>query len=174
MKRINLNTLAIALVTAVIFTWILFIPAASLASATVGRLAPNFTLKSARGKNLKLSEFRGKVVLLNFWATWCGPCRKEIPELNKLQKKYKPAGFTVLGVNIDRERNAAKALARKLRTQFPILFDSNKIVSRRYQVDAMPKTVIIDRNGQIRFVHRGYVAGYENTYRKQIRQLLRE
>jgi peroxiredoxin len=79
-----------------------------------------------------------------------------------------------LGVNIDRNHAPAKVLARKLRVRFPILFDSNKAVSRRYQVDAMPNTVIIDRNGVIRFVHRGYLKGYENAYREQVRQLLRE
>jgi peroxiredoxin len=174
MKSTKRPIYSIKLNTLVIIASIAIQSPAALASVKIGTTAPNFTLKSASGKNLKLSEYRGKVVLLNFWATWCGPCREEIPQLNKLQRKFKSGGFTVLGVNIDRNHAPAKVLARKLRVRFPILFDSNKAVSRLYQVDAMPNTVIIDRNGVIRFVHRGYVKGYENAYREQVRQLLRE
>jgi peroxiredoxin len=139
-----------------------------------GQEAPDFTLKSGSGKNLRLRELRGEVVLVNFWATWCGPCRQEMPQLNRLYDQYRQAGFTLLGVNIDDSPEAARVLMRKLGVKFPVLFDTDKRVSRRYDVDAMPATLLIDRDGKVRYVHRGYVAGNEVKYQTQIRELLKE
>ena len=141
---------------------------------TISGKAKNFTLKSHSGKNLKLSEYRGQVVLLNFWASWCGPCRQEMPLLEKIYKKYKPLGFTMLGVNVEENSSAAKKLLRDVKVSFPILFDTKNIASKLYNVSAMPTTVIIDRNGNKRFVHKGYKPGYEKDYIKQVKQLLRE
>ena len=141
---------------------------------TLSGKAKNFTLKSRSGKNIKLSEFRGQVVLLNFWASWCGPCRQEMPLLEKIYKKYKPLGFTILGVNVEENSAAAKKLLRNVKVSFPVLFDTKNITSNLYKVSAMPTTVIIDRNGNKRFLHKGYKPGYENDYKKQVKQLLRE
>ena len=139
-----------------------------------GSKAPNFTLKSRSGKNLKLSEFRGQVVMINFWASWCAPCRKEMPLLEKIYKKHRRLGFTLLGVNVEQNTSAAKNYLKNVRVSFPVLFDNTNKTSKLYQVSAMPTTVIIDRSGKIRFVHKGYKAGYENSYKKEIRKLLRE
>jgi peroxiredoxin len=136
--------------------------------------APDFTLPSAAGSNLRLREQRGQVVMLNFWATWCGPCRREMPHLNRIYGKYKPAGFLLLGVNVDEDPANARGLASKLGVTFPVLFDSKQSVSRLYDLSTMPSTVIIDRDGRVRYVHLGYKDGYEDEYEKQVAELLRE
>ena len=147
----------------------------STASATkVGDLAPNFTLKSATGANLRLSEFRGEVVLINFWATWCGPCRQEMPVLEKLYSRYRDVGFELLGVSIDENSAKARNMAKRLKVNYPILFDLEKDVSELYDVDAMPTTVIVDRDGRVRHIYRGYLPGHEDKYQANIRGLLKE
>jgi peroxiredoxin len=146
---------------------------ATAALAAAAR-APDFTLPAVGGANLRLQEQRGRVVLVNFWATWCGPCRVEMPHLNRLYEKYRAAGFVLLGVNIDDEPRKAADLAAKLGLRFPVLLDSEKKVSRLYDLSAMPSTVLIDRDGRVRYIHRGYRDGYEDIYEKQIRELLKE
>jgi DsbE subfamily thiol:disulfide oxidoreductase len=136
--------------------------------------APDFTLQSRDGKNIRLSDFRGKVVLLNFWASWCGPCRQEMPILDEIHNKYKSLGFTVLGVNLDAKSKKATNYLKDTPVTFPVLFDPKGDVSSQYGVQAMPSTVIIDRDGNVRFLHEGYKSGYEDDYRKQIKALLRE
>ena len=139
-----------------------------------GALAPDFTLRTLDGPNLRLQEQRGRVVLVNFWATWCGPCRQEMPHLSKLYDKYRASGFVLLGVNVDDDTKNAVELAAKLGLKFPVSLDNDKKVSRLYDLSAMPSTVLIDREGKVRFVHRGYKDGYENTYDQQFRGLLKE
>ena len=147
----------------------------SLVSAeTMKGPAPNFTLKSKSGKNIKLSELRGEVVMLNFWASWCAPCRQEMPYLEAIYQKYKPLGFTLLGVNVEEDSSKAITLLKNIQVSFPILFDNENKVSALYDVAAMPSTVLIDRDGNMRFLHKGYKPGYEEEYRNQVRQLVRE
>jgi len=137
-------------------------------------MAPDFTLKSITGANLKLSELRGKVVLINFWASWCGPCRQEMPVLNELYQHYRPLDFTVLGVNVEQNSDNAKSLLKDVSVSFPILFDNNNKVSKLYNVKGMPSTVLVDRDGNIRYVHMGYQPGTEAEYQSKIRALIRE
>jgi peroxiredoxin len=149
--------------------------ATSLASSGLeGQPAPDFALKSSTGENLRLSEYRGDVVMINFWATWCGPCRQEMPLLDELYTRYARVGFSLLGVNIDDDSRRAMQMIDELGVHFPVLFDSRKEVSRLYEVDAMPVTVLVDREGVVRYVHHGYKPGYEDQYLDQIRSLLRE
>lgn len=143
-------------------------------SGLTGQSAPDFALKSDSGQNLRLSEFRGDVVMVNFWATWCGPCRQEMPLLDELYSRYGRVGFNLLGVNIDDDQSKAMDMITELGVSFPVLFDSRKEVSKLYDVDAMPVTVLIDREGTVRYVHQGYKPGYEVMYLDQIRALLRE
>jgi peroxiredoxin len=147
------------------------VPAAAIAPAS---MAPDFTLRTMGGPNLRLQEQRGQVVLVNFWATWCGPCRKEMPHLNRLYEKYRGSGFTLLGINVDDDARNAVELASKLGVKFPVLLDTDKKASKLYDLSAMPATVLIDRDGRVRYVHRGYLDGYEDTYDKQIRELLKQ
>ncbi|WP_290539343.1 MULTISPECIES: TlpA disulfide reductase family protein [Alcanivorax] len=144
------------------------------AVAAEGDPAPDFTLKSLSGGNIKLSELRGTVVLLNFWASWCGPCRTEMPLLDSLYQQYRDYGFTVLGVNLDENRDQADMLLSKVPVTFPILFDPQNHTSESYAVDAMPTTVLIDRNGVIRHHHRGYRDGYMDKYDAQVKALVLE
>jgi peroxiredoxin len=143
------------------------------ASIAVSTNAPDFTLRSMGGPNLRLQEQRGQVVMINFWATWCGPCRQEMPHLTRLYDKYRSAGFVMLGVNVDDDARRATDLATQLGLKFPVLLDTDKAVSRLYDLGTMPTSVLVDRNGRVRFVHNGYVAGYEDLYEKQIRELLK-
>jgi peroxiredoxin len=149
--------------------------ASSLASSGLeGQEAPDFALKSSTGENLRLSEYRGDVVMINFWATWCGPCRQEMPLLDELYGRYQRVGFNLLGVNIDDDSRRAMQMIDELGVSFPVLFDSRKEVSELYDVEAMPVTVLVDREGTIRYIHHGYKPGYEEKYLNQIRSLLRE
>ena len=149
--------------------------ATSLASSDmVGQAAPDFALKSSTGENLRLSEYRGDVVMVNFWATWCGPCRQEMPLLDDLYTKYGRVGFTLLGVNIDDDSRRAMKMIEELSVSFPVLFDESKSVSKLYEVEAMPVTVLVDKEGIVRHVHHGYKPGYEDKYLTEIRALLRE
>jgi peroxiredoxin len=149
--------------------------ATSLASSDLeGRPAPDFALKSSTGENLRLSEYRGDVVMINFWATWCGPCRQEMPLLDELYTRYQRVGFNLLGVNIDDDSRRAMQMIEELGVNFPVLFDARKEVSKLYEVEAMPVTVLVDREGNVRHVHHGYKPGYEDAYLDQVRALLRE
>lgn len=136
--------------------------------------APDFALKSGNGKNLRLSEYRGDVVMINFWASWCGPCRQEMPLLDELFQEYEPLGFTILGVNVEENSAKAKDLLKKLPVSFPVLFDNTSKVSKLYDVVAMPSTVLIDRDGNMRYLHQGYKPGYIEQYQQQVRELIRE
>ncbi|PHS15637.1 MAG: redoxin [Kangiella sp.] len=137
-------------------------------------VAPDFTLKSRDGKNVRLSDLRGQVVLLNFWASWCGPCRQEMPILDNIHNKYKSLGFSVLGVNLDAKSKKAIGYLKDTPVTFPVLYDPKGVTSEQYGVSAMPSTVIIDRNGNVRHLHKGYKSGYEDEYMAQIKKLLRE
>ena len=149
--------------------------ASTLASSGLaGQSAPDFVLRSASGENLRLSEYRGDVVMINFWATWCGPCRQEMPLLDDLYSRYKRVGFSLLGVNIDDDSRRAMAMVNELGVTFPVLFDEQKEVSKLYQVEAMPVTLLLDRDGTVRHIHHGYKPGYEQKYLNEIRSLLRE
>lgn len=126
--------------------------------------APDFTLESRSGENLRLQDHRGEVVMLNFWASWCGPCRQEMPLMDELYSQYKDLGFTILAVNVDENRDEAHRFLDKVPVNYPILYDPESSVSELYEVQAMPTTVMIDRNGNARYLHYGYQPGY---YRHQ-------
>jgi thiol-disulfide isomerase/thioredoxin len=136
--------------------------------------APDFTLKSKSGENMRLEEQQGNVVLINFWASWCGPCREEMPHFEQMQQEYQDLGFTVLAVNVDENPEKANMLLNDIPVSFPVLFDDNDKVSKLYDVRAMPTTVIVDRDGNQRLTHYGYKNGDEVKYRKAIKALLRE
>ena len=151
---------------------VLFLATQSLADTV--KPAPDFALKSYSGENLRLSEYRGEVVMINFWASWCGPCRQEMPLLDELYQQYQPLGFTILGVNVEEDSSKAKQLLTDIPVNFPVLFDNSSEVSKLYNVVAMPSTVLVDRDGNVRYLHQGYKPGYEDAYQQQVRELIRE
>ena len=159
----------------ILFALLSIFPAATYAKKKHVELsapAKDFTLKSNKGKNIRLADLRGQVVMLNFWASWCGPCRQEMPLLDKLSQRYGRAGFTLLGINTEESQEDADNLLKEIPVSFPILYDSTKKVSDMYKVDAMPTTILVDCDGKMNYLHRGYVPGDEKTYKKRIKKLL--
>lgn len=154
---------------------IVFLSASLSASALdIGQMAPDFTLKNTQGENLNLAEQRGQIIVINFWASWCGPCRKEMPILQSFHHQYNNLGVSVWGVNIEQENQAGREFLDDLHLSFPIFFDNSNIIAANYQVEAMPTTVIVGRNGKVRYTFKGYRDGYEQKYAKAIKKLVRE
>ena len=151
--------------------WLLLI-SLLLTSVVEAGQAPDFTAKGLVGDNQRLAEHRGDIVLLNFWASWCGPCRQEMPKLEELQQHFSAAGFTVLAVSVDEDEAAAQALAKTLNVSFPMLLDAGHAISNAYDLQAVPSTVLIDRDGQVQYVHQGYLPGDEKKYRNKIMELM--
>ena len=136
--------------------------------------APQFTLPSKGGGDVSLAQYKGKVVMLNFWASWCGPCRQEMPLLEDIYKKYNKLGFTLIGVNVEPDSKAADDWLKQTPVTFPVLYDKASKVSQAFNVAGMPTTVIIDRKGNVRVLHKGYKPGDENEYMDSVRTLVRE
>lgn len=145
-----------------------------MAKPVTGEKSPDFTLKSRDGGNVKLSEQRGNIVLVNFWASWCGPCREELPAFEELYQEYQDMGVEILAVNVDDEAEKANVLLQDIEVSFPVLFDTSGDVSKLYDVSAMPTTVLVDRDGNVRLLHPGYRKGDEKKYEKAIKMLMRE
>jgi peroxiredoxin len=162
------------LITALLLTTLLCAAAPAYAAVSPGAPAPAFTLAARDGGKLSLADLKGQVVMINFWATWCGPCRQEMPLLAQLHDKYEPLGFTMLGVNVEPDSAAAVAWLKGVPVTFPILFDTDSAVAGRFGVEGMPSSVLVDRNGQVRYVHRGYKPGDEAKYADMIRSLVKE
>src|SRR5580704_5084499 len=130
--------------------------------------APAFSLPARGGSTIDLSQFKGQVVMINFWASWCVPCRQEMPLLETIYKKYKPLGFTLIGVNVEPDQKDAESFLKQTPVSFPVLFDAKSQVSGLYNVQVMPTTVFIARQGNVRLVHQSYQPGAENLYMDQI------
>lgn len=143
-------------------------------AATKNTPASDFTLKGRDGANHRLSEEVGNIVIVNFWASWCGPCREELPAFESLYREYADLGVTVYGVNVDDDPEKANVLLKDIDVSFPVLFDTNGDVSKLYDVSAMPTTVMVDRDGNTRLIHKGYKSGDEKRYEQAIKALLRE
>lgn len=112
--------------------------------------APDFTLGTLDGSTITLSDLEGQVILINFWATWCPPCRKEMPALQQINNQYQERGFTVLAVNLRQETAQVSPFVKDLGLTFPVLLDLDGQVARRYRVRALPTTFLVDRSGVIR------------------------
>ena len=149
--------------------------AASAAVPTlVGRQAPDFVLKDQAGRNLRLSEYRGQVVVVNFWARWVSDSRDEMPALDRINTTYNREGLVVLGVSVDEDVARAREFADAMKVRYPILFDNSPDLGRDYLLRKMPMTILIDRAGVVRYSNVGFKRGDERTYLDQIRELLRE
>jgi len=142
--------------------------------ALVGRAAPDFALHAAAGDNVRLSEHRGEVVVLSFWSSRCTSCRTQLAALNRSFATYRSAGLSIYGVGVDDDPVQSRDFARSARVDFALLLDPAKEVSRSYQVDNLPMTVLIDRNGTIRYVLRDYSDASSTLYLQQLRMLLNE
>jgi peroxiredoxin len=151
--------------------------AAALAAAPyslLGRDAPDFALHAVAGSNVRLSEYQGQVVVLSFWGSRCASCPTQLDALDKSLHTYESVGLRVFGINVDDDQTRALEFAKGQSVGFPLLLDPEKSVSRRYQVDNLPMTVLIDRGGVVRHVHRDYSGKEDALYRQQLRALLNE
>lgn len=157
-----------------VFPAILF-TASILSAAVLNNPAPSFTLYNSHHQKRTLSAYKGKVILINFWASWCAPCQVELPELNKLTTDYKNKKVKILAINVDTDKAAAqRALARlgQNAAALDILWDTKSTVVSRYNIDTMPSSFILDSHGIIHFVHAGYHLQDPAIWRQEIDSLL--
>jgi peroxiredoxin len=140
----------------------------------LGQPAPDFALRAAAGDNVRLSEHRGEVVVLSFWSSRCTPCRTQLAALGRSLATYQSAGLAIYGVGVDDDALKAREFARSAAAGFALLLDPEKTVSRSYQIDNLPMTVLIDRSGIVRHVLRDYSAASEGLYLRELRGLLNE
>lgn len=153
----------------------LFLASHSTTSEATQTKAPNFTLRDINGDSYNLYEHQGEIIILNFWATWCGPCKAELPHLNAIDKAYSAHGVDVVVISVDaaREISKAKSYIKSRKYEFTALFDTDTSVVSQYNPSkAIPFTLIMDREMRIIHVHTGYVSGVEDTYIQIIEELL--
>lgn len=127
---------------------------AQIRAAQAGFLAPGFSLRSSDGDVVRLEDYRGQAVLVNLWASWCGPCRAEMPAMEQIYQDLQEEGFVVLAINATNQDNEAAALgfSEELKLTFPILFDDDGVASQAYRLQALPSSYFIDRHGVIQKV----------------------
>ncbi|MBI2907762.1 MAG: redoxin domain-containing protein [Chloroflexi bacterium] len=133
----------------------------------VGKTAPDFTLTSLSGETVSLSSLRGKAVLINFWASWCDPCRAEMPGMEKVWKELKDQGMVILAINEREDKETAGKFVKELGLTFPILLDPGEVVFNTYRVTLFPSSFFIDREGVIRYMTVGQMS--ESTVRSRIK-----
>jgi peroxiredoxin len=137
-----------------------------------GGKMPEIGLKDLSGRVVNTASLAGKVVVIDFWATWCAPCREELPVLQKLYKKYGAQGLVVVGVSVDKEADNIKQFMQKMPLSFPIVHDAAHSVSGKYAPPRMPSSYLVDRKGIVRYVHGGYRAEDAAAFEKEIQGLL--
>ncbi|MBF0318571.1 MAG: TlpA family protein disulfide reductase [Nitrospirae bacterium] len=138
----------------------------------LGQAAPDFSLKSINGGTISLSSYRGKVVLLNFWATWCAPCKEEMPSMNMLYHKYKNNGLVVLAASTDNSAAAVERFVSRHHLAFPVLLDSDmKVAKAKYRINAQPTTFLIGKDGTVINKYFGSVNWMDETIQKEIAAL---
>ena len=138
----------------------------------LGQAAPDFSAPGVDGGSVSLSAYRGRVVYLDFWASWCGPCAQALPALDALRKEFPPGDFQVVAVNVDRERAVAKKFLTKRPVGYPSALDPEGVLPAKYGVDSMPTSFLIDRNGVVRHVQRGFRPSDVDPLRNRIQKLV--
>lgn len=137
-----------------------------------GSKMPTAALKDLAGKPIDPKDLAGKVVIVDFWASWCAPCKQELPALEALYKKYKAKGLVVLGVSVDNELANATALAKSLKLTFPSTHDAQHALANKFSPPRMPSSYVVDQKGIVRHVHAGFRAGDEADIEREVRALL--
>jgi cytochrome c biogenesis protein CcmG/thiol:disulfide interchange protein DsbE len=169
-RALGVHTVALALVLSACSSGV-NVARSSVKPESQRRKAPDFALRDADGKLVRLSDYRGKVVLLNFWATWCAPCRLEIPWFIEFQRKHKDRGLAVLGISMDEDGwEVVKPFIERLGVNYRILMGDDSVAQLYGGVDSLPTTFLIDREGRIASVHIGLVS--KSRYEKDLAELL--
>jgi len=157
---------------------IIFLIAVNFAHAgdLTGKAAPAFTAKDTKGNERSLSDYKGKVVLLDFWASWCVPCREEFPFLIRFYEAHQKEDFIVLAVNIDdKEENMQNFLSGfDIPPLFPVIVDREKAIPPLYELESMPTSIFIDKSGIIRYVHTGFNKSRKKEFKEELSTLLKE
>jgi thiol-disulfide isomerase/thioredoxin len=172
----RMDRMNIARPTAFVLASVFVLAAAAMAPRlrASSPLAPDVALERDDGSRVQLSEYKGKVLLLDFWASWCAPCKVSFPALDAIYREYQPRGLEVLAVNLDEQRRAADAFLAQHPHVLPVLFDPKGVAPQAFGVKGMPTSFLIDRAGAIRFTHMGYTGNVDASYRREIAQLLAE
>jgi cytochrome c biogenesis protein CcmG/thiol:disulfide interchange protein DsbE len=139
----------------------------------VGDAPPDVAMTTLAGKPISLASLRGKVALIDFWASWCAPCKEEMPFLESLHKKHGSSGLVIVGVSVDSDRGKADRFIRDLKVTFPIVHDEKHAVADQYEPPRMPTSFILDREGKVRFVHAGYHKDDAAKIAREVAQLLK-
>jgi peroxiredoxin len=137
-------------------TFALLVAGVAFAGVQKGQRAPEFSLPSLKGDTVALSSLRGKVVLIDFWAQWCEPCKKELPQLDQLAKQYAAKGVVIVAVNIDKQRDNAERMVKQLGVSLPVLLDPAGSVAGSYDLPKMPTSFVVDKKGIVRYVNEGF------------------
>lgn len=125
-------------------------------AVAVGDVAPDLSAMTTDGKPARLAELRGKTVWLDFWASWCGPCRQSFPWMNAMQEKYAGSGLAIVAVNVDKKRADADRFLAEVPARFPLAFDAEGATPNAYAIKGMPTSILIDRDGRVVAVHNGF------------------
>lgn len=144
------------------------------AALSVGEAPPPIDLPDQDGKNVDLKELRGNVVLVDFWASWCGPCKREMPVLESLHKKYADQGLVIVGVNIDSNAKKMNKFLKGAPVSFRIVHDPRIAIAQRYEPSTMPSSYLIGRAGKLRYVHEGFRKKDAQEIEKRVKALLAE
>lgn len=138
---------------------------------TYAQKAPTFVLPGDK-QNINLAKLKGKVVYLDFWASWCDPCRKSFPWMNDMHSRYDSNKFTIIAVNLDSSKKDASKFLHKMPADFPIAYDPEGTVASKYNLKAMPSSYLIDKNGSLVYSHKGYREGDTAIIEKKIASLI--
>jgi peroxiredoxin len=158
----------------IIVCWLTLLYTAVAFAAQEGTQAPGFNLRDLKGNVVTLEHYKGKVVLLVFWAPWCASCRVDLPELEQLYNKYQDEGFAVIGINVDASTARVAAFLRKAPLKYAILVDSKGETAEAYRLSGLPTIFIIDREGVVKHRHSGYEKEFLGIYDKEIQELLNQ
>lgn len=146
---------------------------ASAFAVEVGQMAPDFELQGQNGTMVKLSSYKGKTVYLDFWASWCGPCKQSFPWMNEMQSRYGAKKFQVVGVNVDQKTDDAKEFLKENKATFDIVFDNTGKIPKTFTIKGMPTSMLIGADGKIMSIHTGFKPEQKPELEQQIKDALK-
>jgi len=141
-------------------------------AVAVGEAAPAFTLPNAAGQNVDLDKLRGSVVYVDFWASWCSPCKRSFPWMNEMTRKYGPKGLTIVAINVDKKREDAEKFLRLAPAEFTVVYDPAGKAPAAWQVRAMPSSYLVDASGKVVLVESGFKDERKDEVEERIRAAL--